>query len=192
MAEDKAMSDDAAKRNALQQQAQRLKQEFANLEEIRNVARPSYDPFTQQAHILFDSPLGECRVWWENDHWSLRAPDNKLVYAPPRKLRETLALEMKRLKEEAIRNVMELQINRLRDEYGDLEEFMSWARPLYDHELERAELRFDSPVGVCRVWWDETNRWIVRLPDGTINYAQRGDLREKLSTVRKFLRKGII
>jgi hypothetical protein len=185
------MSDDAAVREALQQQALLLREEFPNLEELRSVAKPAYDKQKRRPEMRFDSPMGTCRVWWEGSYWVILSPDEKMVYAPRKKLRDTLGSEVNRLKEETILAKMELQIIRLRDEYGDLEEFLSWARPLYDYEEERPELRFDTPVGICRVWWEEI-RWVIRLPDGTIRYSQRGSLREDLRTTRQFLRKGII
>jgi hypothetical protein len=185
------MSDDAAIREALQQQALLLREEFPNLEELRSLAKPFFDKKRRRPEMIFDSPIGECRVWWEGTYWVILPPDKKMVYAPRKKLRETLAIEVKRLKEEAILAKMEDQIVRLRSEYGDLEEVLSWARPLYDYDHDRPELRFDTPVGICRVWWDAP-RWCIRLPDGTISYVQREALREKLTVTRQFLRKGIL
>lgn len=185
------MANEAAIKEAIQAQALRLRNEFANLEEIRNSAKPHYDQFSRQAEIHFTTPYGVCRVWWEADHWVVKSPDGKFAYARAKELRKMLIEETQRMKDEAIMGIMELQTERLRSEYGDLEEFLSWARPIYDYEEERAELRFDTPVGTCRVWWENT-RWVIKLPDGGLTYSPQGSLRENLSLTRKYLRQGII
>jgi hypothetical protein len=184
------MSNETVVREAFQKQALLLRSEFEHIEEIRTTTKPFYDQFNKRAEIHFTTPYGVCRVWWEAGCWVVTAPDGKFVYAMPKMLRKTLQDMTERLKEEAIMEVMQYQIERLRSEYGDLEEFVSWARPLYDYDLERAELRFDTPVGICRVWWEGV-RWVIKIPGGGVKYASPGSLRENLSLVRKYLRQGI-
>jgi hypothetical protein len=187
------MSENDAIKAAMQQQALRLREEFENLEEIRSWVSPSYNQAMGRAEIQFESSLGAGRFWWGNNQWTIRLPDGlpdeTEVHAFRGKLRSTLQEVRQDLHERKISQDMQQQALRLRDEYGDLEAVLGWSRPVYDHEAQRPEVRFDSTGGICRFWWD-TNRWAIRLPDGAVSYAEQGNLRESLRLVRQFLRKG--
>lgn len=185
------MSSEAEIKQAMQQQALLLREEYSNLEELRDLVKPFYNQWQKRPELHVESKMGQCQVWWAGKYWTIVKPDGKSLYTPKHTLREILNQTLQQLKEDSIAEVMQTQVSRLRDEYGDLEEVLSWARPLYNHEDERPELRFDSPVGICSVWW-ETIRWAIRIPDGSITYCQPGKLRESLTHTRQFLRKGII
>lgn len=189
------MSDAQAKQAAIQQQALRLKDEFANLEQMRSILKPLYDEFSQRAAMQFATPVGNYVIRWDDGEklWNIHTPDGEAKFSAHKQLQSTLQQLVQQKREDLIRDEMLAQSLRLRDEYGDIEEVISWARPVYDQEEKRPELRFDTPLGICRVWWDDSyHRWNVRLPDGTITYAQRGELRGFLSHTRQFLRKGLL
>ncbi|NJN66969.1 MAG: hypothetical protein HC884_09800 [Chloroflexaceae bacterium] len=183
------MSESDAIRAAMQQQALRLREEFENLEEIRSWVNPAYNQAMQRAEIQFNSPLGVGRFWWGNNQWTIRLPDETDIHAFRGKLRSVLQQVWQDLRERKISQDMQEQALRLRDEYGDLEAVLGWSRPVYNHEAQQPEVRFDSPGGICRFWW-EPNRWAIRLPDGGMSYAEPGNLRESLRLVRQLLRKG--
>lgn len=185
------MSDDAAMKEAMQKQALRLKEEFPNLEEIRSVVKPSYDRRTKRAFLQFETPYGTCLVGWDGQRWNVRLPNQEVEYVLPGTLRAALQKIVEKLRDEAILTVMEQQAAYLRGEFYDLEELFGWARPLYNYEEQRAEVRFDTSSGLCR-FWREGQRWKIHMPDGTEMFVQPGELNERLSFVRKHLRRGIV
>lgn len=187
------MSNEQVARAAIQQQALRLKDEFADLEKMRSLIKPSYDQFSGRASMHLSTPAGVFVLWWVEGEqlWYVQLPNGDIKYALPRQLQESLQRFVQQLREEAVLDAMTDQARRLRDEYGDLDEIIDWAKPIYDYDDQRAELRFDTPVGVCRVWWGN-NQWVIRIPDGAITHAPRGELRGFLSQVRQYLRKGFI
>lgn len=185
------MSTEEAMREAMQQQALRLRKEFGDLEALRSWVKPVYNARAKRAEVHFDSPFGVCRFWWEGSFWKICQPEVEAVYAQAGSLQQAMRRVWGEIEERLIAREMQTQAARLRDEFGVMEEVVSWASPIYDREAKRPELRFDSPVGMCQVWW-ETTHWKVRLPDGSITPVQPGNLREKLANVRKFLRKGVI
>jgi len=185
------MSTDEAMRKAMQEQALRLQKEFDNLEALRSWVKPVYDARAKRAEVHFDSPFGVCRFWWDGSFWIIDQPEVDSIYAKAGGLQKAMRQVWGEIEERLISREMQTQAARLRDEFGAMEEIVSWATPIYDREAKRPELRFDSPVGVCRTWWEKT-LWKVRLPDGSETPVQPGKLREKLINVRKFLRKGVL
>ncbi len=167
-----------------------LRNEFDDLEEVRDLAQPVYDQDMQRTILRFSVAGGTCDVWWEYEQWQIRVAEGLLAYAMPGKLRETLRLGWERLEEEAIMGAMEYQMARLRQEFSEMEELLGWARPYFDRESKQPEVRFDTPGGLCRFWWGNTNRWHIQLPDGSFTYARASELNEMLSQVRKLLRTG--
>lgn len=183
--------DQEKSKQAIHQQALRLRQEFPNLEEIRSWVTPRYDPTTGHAEIVFQGPEGSGHFRWseEGQVWNIVAPDGHVRYASAGQLRETLRALFQEMREQRVVRAMQQQVLYIRDEFGGIEEIESWARPVYNHEEQRAEVRFDTPMGVCR-FWREAAQWNVQLPDGSITHAPIGKLREYITQVRQFLRKG--
>jgi hypothetical protein len=184
------MSEEAFIREAMQRQATLLQREFPNLEELRSVIHPTFNKKQKRPEVWFKTPQGPLCVWWDGTQWNARFSDGLEVQIAAKRLLASLK-ELERLREDTIAHRMEVQASRLRSEFGDLEELLGWARPVYNYEDQQPEVRFDTPIGICRFWW-EKNRWIIRLPEGSNQYAPLGDLRAKVTQARQFLRKGII
>ena len=173
----------------LEELAGRLRTEYSNLEELRT-ARPIFNYGSQQAELHFETPLGDCVIWWEVDVWRIKPPEEPAVLAFPGKLREMVNSILERLAEDAILDALEKQRLFLRNEYHDLDEIFSWTSAVYDHENQRAEIRFDSPAGICRVWMDN-NCWHILIPTSDLVRLDRGKLREYLVMLRQQLYQGM-
>lgn len=180
-------------KQAIQQQALRLREEFPDLEEIRPWVSPNFDQAAQRAEIVFQGPGGTGRFWWEEQEqiWKISDPDEFITLAQAGKLREMLRRVFQDMQERLVAKEMQQQILYLRDEFGGVEEIESWARTIYNYEEKHPEVRFDTSAGLCRFWRTKT-QWDVRLPDGSLTHAPIGGLRDYIVQVRKFLRKGVL
>ncbi len=179
----------AVSKAPLEELAARLRSEYSNLEELRTT-RPVFNYGSQRAELHFETALGDCVVWWEVDVWRIKPPEEPPILAFPGKLREMVSSVLERLAEDAILDALEKQRLFLRNEYHDLDEIFSWTSAIYEHESQRAEIQFDSPAGICRVWM-HNNCWHILIPNSDLVRLDRGKLREYLVMLRQQLYKGM-
>jgi hypothetical protein len=180
---------------AMEEMAARLRKEYSdNLEELGAIAKPVYNQETKRVEVHFDTTGGIFVVWWddETDRWKIMppgdiVPEEDIVSA----YSETLRFKLGQQVEDTILATMQHQRLYLRNEFDEveMEALLSWAKTVYDYDLRRPEIRFDTPGGICRVWM-EHNEWHIRLPDGTVTPTPRGLLRDALHHTRQLLNKG--